>query len=143
VDGCGGSSGSGDGGAAFIRAGDAQCMSINDTIARVAKRTTSRIERAKQDRAILASAAQVRRRFGELKPPGKQRALVTQFLRAFDDKIAAVRALTVATERADRTSFARARADDHRADVSFNGLAQRIGFKICGYPSTGPPPAVK
>ena len=83
---------------------------------------------------------QARRRFGDLTPPARQRRLVSAFLHAFDQKIAAVRALTVAAEQADRAAFARAQADDHRADVRFNGLAHRIGFQICGYPSTGPPP---
>lgn len=106
----------------------------------MAKRTTSRTENAKQGRAILASAVRARRRFGELKPPPRQRRLAAEFLQAFDQKIAAVRALTVAAEHADRAAFGRAQAYDHRADVRFNGLAHRIGFRICGYPSTGPPP---
>jgi hypothetical protein len=138
LSGCGG--GSSGGKTAFLKAGDALCKSINDTIARVARPATSRTQHARQDRAILSAAITARQRFARLTPPAGERRLVTLFLQAFDAKIAAVRALTVSTEHADRAGFARAQAANHRADVRFNSLAHRIGFNVCGYPSTRPPP---
>jgi hypothetical protein len=122
----------------YLRAGDALCRSINETIARVAHPTADPSEHARQDRVILAAAERARRRFGRLEPPAAKRATATRFLAAFDAKLDALRRMAATTEQRDPRGFRRAFAANHAADVRFNDIAQRLGFRVCGYPAAPP-----